>query len=82
MWMEERMIRLRNIKNNGKVIQCDFLVEDSVECGRLVIDIVTERAEYTIPEGYERCEYHIRKAHRYLLDNQDDLPSIRNIVWY
>lgn len=82
MRTEKRMIKLRNIKKNGKEIQCDFLVEDCAEYGRLAIDIATEKAEYSIPEGYECCEHHIRKAYRYLLDNQDDLPSIRNIVWY
>lgn len=76
------MIRLRNIKNDGKEIRCDFLVEDCMDYGQLIIDVATQKVEYSIPKGYEECEHHIQKAYNYLLKNKDNLPPIRNIVWY
>ncbi len=76
------MIKLQNIKNNGKTIQCDFLVEDCEELCHLSIDLQSKEMQYALPRGYEWCRHHLHKAYRYLLDHADCLPERHNIVWY
>lgn len=76
------MIALKNIKRNNNVIRCEFYPEDSVQPGRLIVDLNDHKVISTsYPQGYEWCHYHVSKAVRYLLNSAEDMPKTRVISW-
>ena len=73
------MIKLKNLKiDEQENIICDAYPESAKEPGKIVVS-KEEMIDFSLPQGYEWCEYHIRHAERYIIDNYNDLISkIRN----
>lgn len=62
------MIKLKNIKINNGVIECDIFPEDCKIAGNLAFDTVKQNVTYTLPDGYEWCKNHISHAVNALLE--------------
>ena len=80
------MVRLKNIKFNNTFIECEIFPEDSITSGMLKVDINSKKVvEYTLPDEYEWCTNHVGHAVRgliELLEDIDNIPSERLIMWY
>ena len=79
------MIRLKNIKRNDSVIECDIIPEDSKRTGHAVVDIHSgSLKEYTLPAGYEWCRNHVNHAQTELLklSKEKEIPDEKLIMWY
>ena len=45
------MLKLKNIKRNNRVIECDIIPEDSKQKGHVVVDIASGNLrEYSLPD--------------------------------
>lgn len=80
------MIKLRNIKKNDQIIECDILPENSKEYGHLVVDLASSNklVSYSLPTGYEWCIKHVYHALYKLvsLSELSELPEDSMVVWY
>lgn len=80
------MIKLRNIKKNNQIIECDILPENSEEYGHLVVDLASSNklVTYSLPTGYEWCVKHVYRAlHKLVsLSKLNDIPTNAIVVWY
>ena len=79
------MIKLRNIKKNNNVLECDIFPEDCKDKGHLIIEINSEKVvTCELPEGYEWCTNHIAHAKYKLLEMAKDgfIPKEKLIMWY
>ena len=79
------MVRLKNIKRNNIIIECDIIPEDSVEYGHVAVNIVSGDVEsYRLPKGYENRTNHVRYAKWALLEMADssELPKEKLVMWY
>jgi len=79
------MIKLKNIKIEGKVLECFFIPEDSREKGKLIVSIPDGKilkCEY--PKGYEYCKNHIEHAIDVILEmeKKGEFPEEKLIMWY
>ncbi len=63
------MVKLRNIKKNNGLIECDIYPEDCKLNGHIVVDITSkELKEFSLPEGYEWCRNHVTHAKSQLVN--------------
>lgn len=79
------MLKLKNIKKNSVVIECDIFPEDSMQAGHVIVDIGSGRlGEYSLPVGYEWCRNHVNHAQTELLKllSEKDMPDEKLIMWY
>lgn len=81
------MVKLRNIKKNSTIAECDIFPEDSVQCGHIIVDLKTEEVkEYTLPVEYEWCRKHIYHAADNLIKlvklKEEEFPAEYLIKWY
>ena len=77
------MVNLKNIERKGDHITCDVYIEDCTVPMHVDLNIATQKfAPFTYPEGYDQSVFHMIHAKRFLLDNADDLPQERLIMWY
>ena len=78
------IIKLKNIKKNNNIIECDILPEDSKEFGHVSIEIDSKNLkEYKLPAGYEWCRKHVSHVQNTLLDfaKSDNIPKEKLIMW-
>lgn len=48
------MLRLKKVKKIDNEVTAEFYIEDSSECGHIVIDInIMDIKEYSMPSGWE-----------------------------
>ena len=79
------MVKLKNIKKNNALIECDILPEDSIERGHIIVDLKSEEIkEYVLPKNYEWCRNHINHAARKLieLNEMNPLPDEYLVMCY
>lgn len=79
------MVRLKNIKRNNNIIECDIIPEDSAEYGHVAVNIDSAAVEsFSLPENYETCISHVHHAKRALLKiaKDEDLPEEKLVMWY
>ena len=79
------MIKLKNIKSNNSIIECDIYPEDSKQLGHMSIDTNTkELIDYKLPDGYEWCKSHVHHARNKLVEfiETDEIPKEKLIMWY
>ena len=79
------MLKLKNIKRNNRVIECDIIPEDSKQKGNVVVDIASGNLrEYSLPEGYEWCRNHVNHAQIELLklSREKNMPDEKLVMWY
>ena len=79
------MIRLKNIRKNNNIIECEIFPEDCKENGYLSVEIDSEEiVKYELPIGYEWCTNHIAHAERELLDmaKNNNVQKEKTIIWY
>lgn len=79
------MVRLKNLKKNDVIAECDILPEDSIESGHITVDLKTGRLEESsLPSGYEWCKSHVNhaKANLLRLAKQESLPEEYLAMWY
>lgn len=79
------MLKLKNIKRNSAVIECDIFPEDSKQSGHIIVDIDSGGLqEYSLPDGYEWCRNHINHAQTELLKllSEKKIPNEKLIMWY
>lgn len=79
------MIKLLNLKLNNDVIECDFLLEDSKEKGRLTFNIAEHKIQScSFPLGYEWCKSHIQHAQKALIEMSSQPTTLlteKIIMW-
>lgn len=73
------MVKLKNLKiDEQKNIVADVYPENAKEPGEIIVS-KKEMVDFSLPKGYEWCEYHIDHAKRYIMNNYDKLiAKIRN----
>ena len=79
------MVKLKSIKKNNSLIECDIFPGDSLKSGHIVVDIVSaEVQEYSLPEGYEWCINHINHAKNKLIElsTENNIPKEKLVMWY
>ena len=79
------MVRLKNIKRNNNIIECDIIPEDSEEYGHVVVNIETADVEsFRLPKNFEWCTNHVYFAKKALLKMVDDnnLLEEKLVMWY
>ena len=79
------MVKLKNIRKNKNIIECDILPEDSKEVGHLSVQIDSgEIKEYSLPVGYEWCRNHINHAQKVLLNfvRDNNIQKEKLVMWY
>lgn len=81
------MVKLKNIKRNGKIISCDYYPESTDLKGYIAVDIdkktFIDYVESTFDGGFAPATY-ARYAKMRLLDIADDNPLPKETVamWY
>lgn len=78
------MVKLKNIKKNNMLIECDIVPEDSTEYGHVTVAIDTEELKsYSLPNGYEWCRNHVSHAQTALLEmvNSGIIPDEKLVKW-
>lgn len=69
------MIKLKNLRiDEQKNIVADAYPENSKEPGEIIVS-KKEMVDFSLPKDYEWCEYHIRHAERYIIDNYESLAT-------
>lgn len=79
------MVRLKNIKKSSSVIECDFIPEDSLQSGHIVVDIISDEIkECVYPDGYEWCKNHVIHAKNKLIElsTKDSIPDEKLVMWH
>ena len=81
------MIKLKNMKIENNIIECDIFPEDSKENGYIKVDTESGVIEnYSLPVGFEYCKNHVYKARDYLIKHIKDISTIpiheKIILWY
>lgn len=81
------MIKLKNIKTTGNVIECDIYPEDSKESGVLVVNTLNGKIVKSImPPGYEWCRNHLEHARMYLAEHLNEINkqkvTEKVLMWY
>ena len=78
------MIKLKNLKRNDAVGECDVYPEDSQQAGHIVVDLNSGSVnEYSLPSGYEWCLNHVNHAAENLvrLLKRDKVPNEYLVMW-
>lgn len=77
------MVKIKNIKINDGIIECDLVPEGSKESCELYFDSNKNEVRCQLPKGYEYCTTHIRMAVTWLLEHiNDTMPEEKTIMWY
>lgn len=79
------MIKLKNLKKNGSLIECDIIPEDSKESGHIVVNMDSKEIKaFILPKGYEWCISHLHHAKRKLIElsKDDELSQEYLVMWY
>ena len=79
------MLRLKNIKKVDNEIKADFYIEDSSECGHIVIDInKMDIKEYSMPLGWETYFIYLAHARDSILRmiKENDIVEECLVMWY
>lgn len=79
------MVRLKNLKRNNDLVECDLYIEDSNDPQHFVINVETKAiVEFSAPKDYEHCENHVAHAKRKIIElaSQSELPSEYAVMWY
>lgn len=81
------MLRLKNIEIDNNIISCEIFPEDSVQSGKLKVDINSQDIiSYTLPAGFEWCKSHVHHAKKYLLSNLKEILHTpihdKIVMWY
>lgn len=78
------MVKLKNLKRNDHIGECDIFPEDSLRAGHIVIDLDREELqEYSLPDGYEWCVNHVHHAAKGLADllREGKMPEEYLMMW-
>ena len=78
------MVKLVNFEITNNEAVCDFYPEDSKVPGKVHIRKDTgEVTEYSLPLGYEWCEFHVFHAARALrkLCQAEQFPAEKMVCW-
>ena len=80
------MVKLTDIQRTGDTIRCKAYVEDCEEPVNLMFHIRSHILDdFTLPNGYEYCDWHILiYAKKYLEEaaNMVSIPKEKLIMWY
>ena len=76
------MLKMKKIKRNNNVIECEMTPEDSERSCVLILDIVSGKVSCELPKGYEYCINHVAMAVNWLKKNKDNLPEEKLLMWY
>ena len=82
------MIKLKNIKKNNDIIECDIIPEDSQKAGHLSVSLQDDdpygTVSYKLPEGYEWCRNHVSHAVTGLIEmaKRSEFLNEKLIMWY
>lgn len=79
------MIKLKNLRKNDSIGECDIFPEDSRKAGHIVVNLNSEELEeISLPKGYEWCKNHAYHAAKNLVTllKMDDIPEEYLVMWY
>lgn len=79
------MVRLKNLKMNDGIGECDIIPEDSENYGHITVDLNSEQIKnYSLPAGYEWCVSHVYHAARKLVTllKNGEMPKEYLLMWY
>lgn len=78
------MVRLKNLKKNNNIGECDIFPEDSSQPGHIGVDLKTgDLREYSLPIGYEWCVNHAYHAGKRLTEllHKEEVPEEYLTMW-
>lgn len=79
------MVKLKNIKRNNSIVECDIIPEDSSDSGHIVVNLDSGKLEdFFLPAGYEWCMSHVDHAKNNLiaLVKEEHLSKEKLVMWY
>lgn len=81
------MVKIKNIRINGNLVNCEIYPEDSNENGYMVVNIaIGEIVEFNLPSGYEWCINHLHRAKRFIIEQFAEIRDVpikeKTIMWY
>lgn len=78
------MVKLKNLKKNERIGECDIFPEDSSNAGHIVVDLESgELKDFSLPDGYEWCVKHAQHAGSKLVEllSEDNIPKEYLMMW-
>lgn len=79
------MVKLKNLKRNDNLAECDIIPEDSQQVGHITVNLDSEELEnFLLPADYEWCENHVQHAARTLAElmKNGEMPEEYLVMWY
>jgi len=79
------MLRLKKVKKLDNEVTAEFYIEDSSECGHIVIDInIMDIKEYSMPSGRENDFIYLAHARDSIIKmiEENNIVEERLVMWY
>ena len=79
------MLRLKEVKKLDNEVTAEFYIEDSSECGHIVIDInIMDIKEYSMPSGRETDFIYLAHARYSIIKmiEENNIVEERLVMWY
>ena len=79
------MLRLKKVKKIDNEVTAEFYIEDSSECGHIVIDInIMDIKEYSMPSGRETNFIYLAHARYSIIKmiEENNIVEERLVMWY
>ena len=81
----ERNIEIKKVKKIDNEVTAEFYIEDTSECGHIVIDInIMDIKEYSMPSGWETDFIYLAHARDSIIRmiKENDIVEERLVMWY
>jgi len=81
----KEMLRLKKVKKLDNEVTAEFYIEDSSECGHIVIDInIMDIKEYSMPSGWETNFIYLAHARYSIIKmiEENNIVEERLVMWY
>lgn len=81
----KEMLRLKKVKKIDNEVTAEFYIEDTSECGHIVIDInIIDIKEYSMPSGRETDFMYLAHARDSIIKmiEENNIVEERLVMWY
>lgn len=81
----KEMLRLKKVKKIDNEVTAEFYIENSSECGHIVIDInIMDIKEYSMPSGWETGFIYLAHARYSIIKmiEENNIVEERLVMWY
>lgn len=79
------MVKLKNLRRNNNLVECDLYIEDSTDPQHFIVDVESKEViQFSAPKDYPHCENHVAHARWKIiaLAKQGEIPPECTIMWY